>query len=65
MSLKQFSDQLIGLSSCNEKIDPKYLKNIYKKIQREPFIISGQKLNGSIKNNQEEKKNILESTFKN
>ena len=61
MTLKQFSDQLIGLSSCNEKIDPKYLKNIYKKT----FIISGQKLNDSIKNNQEEKKNILESTFKN
>ena len=67
MTLKQFTDQLMGLSTGNEKIDPKYLENIYKTIQREPLIIPGQKLNDSNKNKkeliQEEKKNIMESTF--
>ena len=64
MTLKEFIDQLnIG----NERIDPKYLENIYNTIAIDPLVIPGQKLSGSNKNKkeliQEEKKNIMESTF--
>ena len=66
MTLKQFIDN-VGLSTGNEKIDPKYLENIYNTIQTDPLVIPGQKLSGSTKNKkeliQEEKKNIMESTF--
>ena len=66
MTLKQFIDQL-NLSTGNERIDPKYLENIYNTIAIDPLVIPGQKLSGSNKNKkeliQEEKKNIMESTF--
>ena len=66
MTLKQFIDN-VGASTGNEKIDPKYLENIYNKVQTDPLVIPGQKLSGSTKNKkeliQEEKKNIMESTF--
>ena len=66
MTLKQFMDQLAGIPG-NEKIDPKYLENIYNTIAIDPLVIPGQKLSGSNKNKkeliQEEKKNIMESTF--
>ena len=66
MTLKQFIDAL-NLSTGNEKIDPKYLENLYNKILTDPLVIPGQKLSGMTKNKkellQEEKKNIMESTF--
>ena len=66
MTLKQFIDS-VNLSTGNEKIDPKYLENIYNTIATDPIVIPGQKLSGATKNKkeliQEEKKNIMESTF--
>ena len=66
MTLKQFIDS-VNLSTGNERIDPKYLENIYNKIATDPIVIPGQKLSGATKNKkeliQEEKKNIMESTF--
>ena len=66
MTLKQFIES-VGLSTGNEKIDPKYLEGIYNKIATDPIVIPGQKLSGSTKNKkeliQEEKKNIMEATF--
>ena len=65
MTLKQFINN-VGLATGNEKIDPKYLENIYNTIATDPLVIPGQKLAGSTKNKkeliQEEKKNIMEST---
>ena len=66
MTLKQFINAL-NLSTGNDTIDPKYLENIYNKVLTDPLVIPGQKLSGSTKNKkeliQEEKKNIMESTF--
>ena len=66
MTLKQFIES-VNLSTGNEKIDPKYLENIYNTIATDPIVIPGQKLSGATKNKkeliQEEKKNIMESTF--
>ena len=66
MTLKQFINAL-NLSTGNDKIDPKYLENLYNKVLTDPLVIPGQKLSGSTKNKkellQEEKKNIMESTF--
>ena len=66
MTLKQFINAL-NLSTGNEKIDPKYLENLYNKILTDPLVIPGQKLSGSSKNKNEllleEKKNIMKSTF--
>ena len=66
MTLKQFINAL-NLSTGNEKIDPKYLENLYNKILTDPLVIPGQKLSGSIKNKKEllieEKKNIMKTTI--
>ena len=66
MTLKQFINAL-NLSTGNEKIDPKYLENLYNKVLTDPLVIPGQKLSGATKNKkellQEEKKNIKESTL--
>ena len=66
MTLKQFINAL-NLSTGNDKIDPKYLENLYNKVLTDPLVIPGQKLSGSTKNKkellQEEKKNIMETTF--
>ena len=66
MTLKQFINAL-NLSTGNDKIDPKYLENLYNKVLTDPLVIPGQKLSESTKNKkellQEEKKNIMESTF--
>ena len=66
MTLKQFINAL-NLSTGNEKIDPKYLENLYNKVLTDPLVIPGQKLSGTTKNKkellQEEKKNIMESTI--
>ena len=69
MTLKQFINAL-NLSTGNEKIDPKYLENLYNKVLTDPLVIPGQKLSGATKNKkelfQEEKKNfmnIMESTI--
>ena len=57
----------LNLSTGNEKIDPKYLENLYNKVLTDPLVIPGQKLSGTTKNKkellQEEKKNIMESTI--
>ena len=66
MTLKQFINAL-NLSTGNDKIDPKYLENLYNKVLTDPLVIPGQKLSGSTKNKkellQEEKKNIMENTL--
>ena len=66
MTLKQFINAL-NLSTGNDKIDPKYLENLYNKVLTDPLVIPGQKLSGTTKNKKEllleEKKNIMESTF--
>jgi brefeldin A-inhibited guanine nucleotide-exchange protein len=66
MTLKQFINAL-NLSTGNDKIDPKYLENLYNKIATDPLVIPGQKLSGSTKNKkellEEEKNNIMESTL--
>ena len=66
MTLKQFISAL-NSTTGNDKIDPKYLANLYTKILTDPLVIPGQKLSGSTKNKkellQEEKKNIMESTI--
>ena len=65
MTLKQFINAL-NLSTGNDKIDPKYLENLYNKVLTDPLVIPGQKLSGSTKNKKEllieEKKNIMETT---
>ena len=65
MTLKQFINAL-NLSTGNDKIDPKYLENLYNKVLTDPLVIPGQKLSGATKNKkellQEEKKNIM-ATF--
>jgi len=48
VTLKQFIDAL-NLSTGNEKIDPKYLENLYNKILTDPLVIPGQKLSGMTK----------------
>ena len=66
MTLKQFINAL-NLSTGNDKIDPKYLENLYNKVATDPLVIPGQKLSGSTKNKkellQEEKNNIMETTL--
>ena len=66
MTLKQFINAL-NLSTGNDKIDPKYLENLYNKVATDPLVIPGQKLSGTTKNKkellQEEKNNIRETTL--
>ena len=47
MTLKQFINAL-NLSTGNDKIDPKYLENLYNKVLTDPLVIPGQKLSGSV-----------------